>query len=245
MKYAVIAPPHILDMIEYQATFHMALGQWLVWHGKYKEWYIKRIRAGDFVMVDNGAAEPEDERVRFDLIVDACRQIRADEIVLPDVLRDKEATIEATVSNAVHVAPPNRVIVPQGSTIDEWVECLKILDDKLEGKYATIGIPKHLELCEGGRIAALNKAPLNILDEHHIHLFGVLENPHREISNALKAYPWIRSIDTGAAIAWAQNGRWIGEETVHYSLDNWKPADRAMTALNIDTIHMWGYDERD
>lgn len=238
MKVAVIVPPaHIKMPYARRTSYHMALGQWLVKYPMYYTHFKERARYGDFIMVDNGAAEPEDERAEWEDIVKAANDVNADEIVLLDVIKDSEATIASTVQSARGIHPMRRCVVPQGTTWDEWVYCLGEIELQLGGKFHTIGIAKHLEALEGGRVKAL-KLLRGHRKVYNIHMFGVYKYPEAEIRNARAEYPFIRGIDSGAPIAYAQHSRWIGED-VHYSLEEHRDPDTRFTDLNVDTMIGW------
>lgn len=238
MKTAVIVPPAYINWAYARRTsYHMALGQWLVKYPTYLYHFTEMHRRGDFIMVDNGAAEPEDERVPFTDVVAFADKVRADEIVLLDVIKDSEATITSTVQSARGIHPMRRCVVPQGKTWDEWVYCLGEIELQLGGKFATIGVAKHLEALEGGRVKAL-KLLRGHRKVYNIHMFGLYKYPEAEIANALEEYGQIRGIDSGAPIAYAQYSRWIGED-VHYSLEENTEPDRRFTDLNIDTMVGW------
>lgn len=238
MKTAVIVPPRFLKQVGRQTSYHMALGQWLVKHPSYMAWYNRAHQQGDFIMVDNGAAEPEGERVEWYEVSRAAGYINADEIVLLDVLKDAEQTVFHTLASARGVPERHRCIVPQGGTLGEWLHCYTELHRLLDGRYATIGIAKHLERLEGGRAEALRMLPGYAKTNYNIHLFGIWQAPHDEIRACRKVWPRIRGIDSGAPIAYAQNGRWIGE-ACHFSLDEYLEPEGHYINLNIDTMVGW------
>lgn len=238
MKTAVIVPPSYLSHIGFQTGYHMALGQWLVKYPAYLDWYRTAHVRGDFIMVDNGAAEPEEERVSWTDVLMAANTINADEIVLPDVLRDGTATLKQTMLVAHQIPYKNRCIIPQGRIWSEWLDCFQKLHHELNGRYATIGIAKHLERLEGGRVEALRMLPDHVKLHYNIHLFGFYQAPHDEIKACRQTGLSIRGVDSGAPIAYAQNARWIGEG-VHYSLDEYMKPDERFVNLNIDTLMGW------
>lgn len=238
MKTAVIVPPKYLTHVGRQSSYHMALGQWLVRYPVYSDWYKKCHKLGDFIMVDNGAAEPEEERVHWGDVLVAANDIHADEVVLPDVLKDSRATVYQILRVAATVPSQSRCIVPQGGTWGEWLDCFSKLHDGLHGQYATIGIAKHLERLEGGRAEAIRMLPSYVKFNYNFHLFGVWQAPQDEIVSARGAHDYLRGIDTGAPIAYAQNLRWIGEN-VHFSLAEDVEPNVNFININIDTMIGW------
>lgn len=240
MKLATIAPPQYAKHIAH-AGYHMALGQHLMDDPTYLNVYRTVHRRGGFILVDNGAAEG-DIRPFIDVVAVA-NEIGADEIAMPDVLRDGPATFEvASDPYALGLVPPHRrMMIPQGNSWEEWRECARSMVQTLD--FATIGIPKHLERLEWGRgraLLILNE--LGVLSEYNIHLLGVWADAEAEVRRALSVYRNIRGIDTGAPIAYAQNGNPL-HGARHYSLE-WNDdgqADGMLIDANIHLMEHWCY----
>lgn len=231
MKLAVIAPKHFLPMTTITGLgFHMALGQELYRDIKYRDAYLKLHRRGHFIMVDNGAAEGD--VLPFDQVVFAANTIRADEIVMPDVLRDGPKTVKAATNSEAQklVSPNRRVIVPQGNSWEEWEQCLRSLVEAMP--FATVGIAKHLERLEGGR-----KTALDIIKAYgwqgrfNVHMLGCYKQPINEAKVA-STYKFVRSLDTGAPVAYAQAGVTLTDKS-HYSLGWDSNADSNLVRKNI------------
>lgn len=238
MKLAVIAPPKALGLIDNQG-YNFALGQELCRDGAYHKWHEVAAYEGRFIIVDNGAAEPEEERVAFKDIEVMSRGI-ADEIILPDKLRDASWTLEHSLDGDVLSKVPSRkrFVVPQGKDWNEWKECLHMMFTI--AIPATIGIAKWIEGgLPGGRPQAL-KYILEAGYHHHchVHLLGIYEKPFEEARNAYKVYPGIRGVDTGASIAYAQQGAEISDNE-HYSLQ-WEGSVHARLAMqNISALRKY------
>ena len=217
MKVAHIMPPLFYPNYVHVAYF-MALGQWLVKDEGYKHMVRFHIRNGSFCIVDNGAAEPREERVEFWRIVEEARDIGADEIVMPDTMLNADRTLEDTKAAMYLVPKKRRMVVPQGQTWEEWQYCLEALFEEVD--FASIGLGKFLEKFEGGRVRALQiLRDLDYLDQFHIHLLGCgTARPCQELERAVLEYNDIRGVDTGAAAAWAQNDQLVSETNVRYSL---------------------------
>lgn len=206
MKYAVIghwqtiARPAIWDR-----GYHFALGQELLRSDNYIDTYKLVHANGGHIIVDNGAAE--NEVPPFMWLVEAAKRIGADEIILPDVLRDGEATYRMTCAKEVleAVPPPKRFIVPQGTDYRSWWSCLTKIKQNLNGQFATIGLPKHMEAWDGGRARALQMlVDCGIAKNYHIHMLGIYANPWKEIEAVKKVWRGIRGLDTGLPVACAQ-----------------------------------------
>lgn len=222
MKLAIISPAEHLPVIEqYVLAYHFALGQYLLGDSDYWNWYRRAQARGQFIIVDNGAAEPESERAPFHQIMDLALTMDVDEIILPDKLRDKEATLDMSLDSNIlkHIPNRKRMVVPQGSTWHAWSDCLHTLMSYCDP--ASIGVPKWLEEWEGGRPRALEIIVNHGYEKRaHIHLLGIHSRPFAEVANALKVYKGIRGLDTAAPVAYAQHSKTICDD-VHYSL-SWK-----------------------
>jgi len=200
--------------------------------------YFKRIRRrGYFVMLDNGT--PEGVPLDHSELVKAYKIVQPDELVLPDVLEDSQATLEASytfLQNYEEIVPPrNRMFVPQGKTVEEWEWCLDEFENSRH-TFETIGVPKHMEGKEGGRVACLQAIERRGLHKkYHVHMLGCHKEPVKEVRYAIAACPWIRGIDTAAPYAYAQAGKDItcGE---HYGYTWGRDFDEERASWNIDAL---------
>lgn len=198
-------PEHLSVLRKHEGTWHMVLGQWAYKDYRYRQLYKIRASMGHFVMVDNGAAEPVEERVPFGHIFECCWW--ASEFVLPDVMKDAEATLRASNAHEVLRLLPKekRAVCPQGSTWAEWEYCLMEFTKRLD--FNTICVPKHLEVLTGGRGMAMD-----IIKRHNLHFFRNIHwlgcGTRYPVEEAQVAANWaVRSIDSAAPLAWAQNGQ--------------------------------------
>jgi hypothetical protein len=215
--------------------YHMILSQEAMRDRMYRGELARLAKRGHFSIIDNGAAEGD--QLPFEQVVTVANQVGADEIIMPDVLFDGKATLKATTDpTALSMVPPiRRMVVPQGNSWEEWEECLVSLLMTID--FASIGLAKHLERLEGGRAYASKVIHKHALDlNHNIHLLGVWASPYDEITCEYACN--IRGIDTGAAIAYAQNGRLVTSDE-HYSLDWNGPYDSRIAERNIGILNDW------
>jgi len=217
MKLALISDFAGLGILNsMRLTYHLVLAQYLLEDTQYAEFYKERSRRGDFIMMDNGAAEGS--LLTSKQLYDAMQMLHVDEVVLPDVLRDAEATIEKTMDRDVLEIIPARMraVVPQGETFEEWTGCANFFVSNME--FATMCIPKHTEQFGDGRVNILTFIQqMGWHNSYNIHLLGVWGEPRIEVP-ALKAIaPWVRGIDTAAPFAYAQKGRSIRVKSEHIS----------------------------
>jgi len=210
MKLALIAPVKYLSYWGALTDYHMALTHLVLSNDEYAKHFWMMSNRGHYVILDNSVVELG-SAVTFDDLIEAAEQINATEIILPDVLDNREATLklaEDCLSKAWLKGLFRKykfMVVPQGDTFPEFIQCYKDLCD-LPGK-CTIGIPKRLgrffkheetdSRTRGlGRYFALlemeRRGIINTSKPHH--LLGIYDNP-LEI-HLLSKYNWIRGVDT-------------------------------------------------
>lgn len=180
---------------------------------KYARFFNEQHRRGRYIIMDNSAYElpkPYTIEELWELVV----MYGASELVLPDVLKEQEATGVATrdaLIDLIGLASQHQIrrylkqvmIVPQGKEMFEWVvsleELLSAVDTYVPYLHVTVGIAKHTNSFPGGRLKILDYL-LNKYNEphrfHNIHMLGISENPTvlREISLAFGSK--VRSIDS-------------------------------------------------
>lgn len=232
MKYALITPPSGKWLLSnYDLAYHFVLPQYLD-DQEYRRMYQVHASHGHFLMMDNGAAEMG-ESVPVDWLASWANTIRADEIVMPDVLDDCNATLRRTHEALEFFPPRARAFCPQGKTWDEWEHCASRM---VSMGGATLCIAKRYERLPGGRVHALQLIKRHKWDEKfNIHLLGIDTNPIAEIIAAREVYAAIRGVDSAAAIAYAQTGRALdcGE---HVAVDWNAPFDDAQAVSNVLSI---------
>jgi hypothetical protein len=200
--------------------------------------YFERIRRrSNFVMLDNGT--PEGTPLSYEQLLEAYNIVQPDELILPDVLENAEETLKDTFTflklYEEEVPPIRRMVVPQGTSVDEWEWCL---DEFVSSRFAfeTIGVPKHMEGKEGGRVACLQAIERRGLHRlHHVHMLGCYEQPVMEVRRAMAACPWVRGIDTAAPFAYAQAGEDI-QCGKHIGYAWGKDFDEERASWNIDAL---------
>lgn len=138
MQVALICPPSLLKKYGILTRYHLTLPH-LVHQQRYKDFYQERSRLGDFVILDNGAAEHVEFGARH--LHTLARDMEVDEIVAHDVLADCDATIERVGKFASHVDSDFKYMaVAQGKS---EADVIRAIHEYLKmGWISTIGIPK-------------------------------------------------------------------------------------------------------
>lgn len=133
-QFAPVCPIHLLEEMQHRrfaGTYHLPLAHDVVRHpARYYNLFSRMYPRK--VILDNSVIELGSS-VNLDVIREAADSTQADVIVLPDVLLDKDATIEACStalenwSGALKIDKSSNsrkfMIVPQGRTLSEWIEC--------------------------------------------------------------------------------------------------------------------------
>lgn len=205
MKFAPIIPyPDDADLMSL-SSYHLLIATEVFrnlqdWTRKARLWR----KRGDFIILDNGA--PEEGAMPLNLLLEIAEDIRPDEIVLPDVIDDSEATLQVLGDNycAIRRIPERqRFFVPQGLSLDERVDCLK----RAPFRFGTLGIPKRSKVnIHGSRVNAVKPF---IEGNWNIHLLGFLGNPLTELEQVRAIAHRIRGVDSAAPAAFAQHEAWI------------------------------------
>jgi len=138
LKLALIAPISYLSWVK-QSDIGFVLAH-LCFERVYKKFYANLEL---YKILDNAAYETG-KPLSPEALFRIAREIGADEIILPDVLLNKQATIEL-VTEAISKLPKQHTwqVVPQGQDDLEFIECLLELQDNPD--IDIIGLPIWLD----------------------------------------------------------------------------------------------------
>lgn len=216
MKAATILPTPYLHLIK-DDTYHMCLAHLIDVDPTYTAFYEqigKNKDNGKYLIMDNGVIEG-DQRPIEELVKKAL-MIGADELILPDVFLDKDATLEKSYEALRYVKdnfPIGLMAVPQGKDLDEWLDCANAM---LDWDIDCIGIPKVLTKVLGrdGRLNVLHMLG-NRLRGLDVHLLGCWTSPIEAtlIERAVKngdIRP-VRGIDSAIAYVYSREGILISD----------------------------------
>lgn len=150
------------------------------------------------IILDNGAAEGKAD---VGMLYKMAELLHPSEVVCPDALRDMDKTLKLFHAHALDLSKyAERVmIVPQGNTVVEWVECLQKMMTSREWDELpriTIGIPKVLDSFPGGRSSVMAWMDDNALvHDVYFHLLGQ-QRDVGQVVRLLNYFPYIRSWDS-------------------------------------------------
>lgn len=205
--------------------YHMSLYQEIIKKDEYLDFY-KQIRniSDSFIIMDNGAAEgcnPTPEE-----LLDAYRLLEPHEIVLPDVVSNRQETQKQSLralnlftSMGLH-RQYQIMAVPQGTTFTQWLSCATTFIRQPE--ITTIGVSKFVsKLLKDNFNPGTNvrkKCVEHLLaimkaygrEDMQIHLLGCYYDVG-ELTEIEKAFPGrVRSTDSAIAYVFARNGKTVG-----------------------------------
>ena len=219
MLAGIACPISLLEACAAQGHYHMALSHLILESEEYRDFYRRMSKRGDFVSVDNGVVE-EGEALPLQKVLEAAHMVRAQEVVLPDILYDSPGTYRVTADALDYLREHGCLgdfkwmAVPHGKTFREWLDCYLSLLRK-EG-ITTIGISMFdHDLLPDGRPQLLDALEtLDLVDpSKDYHCLGCW-NDLREmwfLAHLCAESPtfygprpirrtWIRSADTGIPV---------------------------------------------
>lgn len=148
MKLAPISAPQWAQEIQ-RGDYHMVIAPWALKYRRLAEHYSSGLRPmSAWVMMDSGVFEGHDLTV--ETLHSAAVLVRANEVILPDVIRQAKSTLQAsyqalmklrkmnfptlagvlpvgdvyTGKVGTRLGPEHVMFIPHGETMEEWWECL-------------------------------------------------------------------------------------------------------------------------
>jgi hypothetical protein len=240
----------------------LVLAQELARDWQYADNYQRGLSAvaqDDYVILDNGAYEGDPVTNKY--LFNAALNIDANEIVLPDVMRDPEGTVEKaraaltaydqwrldllTVPR-VHVRDHRFMAVLQSSgSMGEVHDMFNVLADIPQ--ITTIGIPRHfVDFDKYFRWQVLSNVNLTeYRSRFAFHLLG--QNPKFPDEAFVIAgdFPWVRSVDSSMpynyTLAGAKLDPWTRcERPARYFDKDWmQQVDLNLLTENVNTYMRW------
>lgn len=212
MKAALVSPTSLLEQVQPFSDYHLILTYKVIYSRRYQAFYAARSKAGDYIILDNGAVEKGGRSVPLRDIVLAAVLTKPNVVVLPDYLFDSHRTLDE-LENALR-SPQLRFLrkvlpniqlcaVIQGLDQDDWLECFGILNDPRNGIDA-LGIPKVTGQIFGHRWVVLEKIQKKV--KKTCHLFGVWWQDSLDDITREAQFPFVEGVDTPKPIRLAAYG---------------------------------------
>lgn len=241
MEIATIVPTSHLCFTE-QDGYKMALAHVAKEDRRYFEFFKE---TEGFTILDNGAAELG-EGVGFDSFYEMAMKLEPDEIVVPDVLLDAEATIQRAqdfYESGMYLGPwDRRMGVPQGKTLEEYRESLAYF---LEQEWVTtIGISRFvskIDINYSHRWTLLARIPELLESDKEIHMLGCSTDPLEFCTIDRRLPGRIRGADSGIAAIFTQAGMRLanGDLKPNIELDFSNRYDVPNSDLLMENVVAW------
>ena len=216
MRTAIVSPVEYLFNVQPFSSYHLVLTHLVIHNHRYQEFYRQRSKAGEYVILDNGAVEKNGHSVPMRDVVTAAMLIKPTVVVLPDFLFDGERTLDELESTAKspglrflkRIHPEVKIaVVVQGIDRAEWLESFDVLNG-IDG-VDLLCIPKVTAQTFGTRWKALELVKRRV--RKPCHLLGswwqaTLDDVKREA-----AFPFVQGIDTPKPIRLAVQGKSLAQ----------------------------------
>lgn len=242
MKIALIAPQ---SMLQLNTRTDVALVLPRMLHDPDTIKYFRDSRV--YKILDNGVAEGD--QYDFKTILNMAREIRADEVVIPDTLAQANATIRQAVETealCIEFAEFNYMGVIQGYSIMDMLKCLAVFNDMPH--VNVVGIPRITAEALGHR-GARSDMVREVLRRYpgrfEIHCLGSTRFTFEP--QVLSQYPQIRSMDTSLPIYLGMAGKDLGtigrttpaRPKEFFDYDKPTTAQWAIIARNCRLYQLW------
>lgn len=191
----------------------------------------------EFIILDNSVIELG-EAMHAQKLLEVAELIRPDCIVLPDILGDTGATIEAA-RNASELkdSPFGLMKVPQGETTEDLVTCIRWLYENMnrEGHDDIWGIPRWISNKFGSRQSIVQYIN-QLCESPRIHLLGM--SKHLEDDLRCCSFPNVMGIDSAnPLVAGSRHAKMRIGDAHHYSRDAYWDWDREFTSAMWDNVN--------
>ena len=203
MKIALITPIDLLDLAAL-SDYHLLLPQ-LFLNKRYREFYDD---VPGFKILDNGANE--DFVTDFRELQDIAHAWSVDEIVVPDILGDCNATIDLARSFEKYAQPNDfrYVGVAQGRTLSEVVKCITYFEHN--EWVSTLALPRVLNTIHKTQRFNLIEPIAKEYRFDAIHCLGA-SSWIREVV-AIDALGIVRGMDTSLPVVLGLDGRSLADD---------------------------------
>jgi len=243
MKVALISPTNLLNDIQPYSNYHLTLSHKIIYDKAYQEFYRARSKAGDFILLDNSAAEKHGRSIPFKDVVLAAVLTKPSVVFLPDFMFDSHRTLEEleNVFKSPHIRFMRRVLpetkiaaVVQGASPEDWMMCFSVLNS-LQG-LDVLGIPMLTTQIFGNRWKALEAIKKKV--KKQCHLLGFWKTAPLSDLTLESKYDFVMGIDTAKMVRLATEGKTLAQwnDVSHNKayIDNNHNVDRELLKANCE-----------
>lgn len=243
MKLALI-PPYSQMITTVRTDYQLVLPEHLA-NKQYQEAYITARRNGDYLILDNGAAEGN--LLSHGELRGMALGLMVNEIVVPDVLGNMDETLQLT-KDFFRFGVDHRfkyMGVVQGKTFDECCACVEAYYETF-GEITVLGIPRHLiSTCDDDQVRS--NLALYIRRTHpgyQVHLLGTNPEYIRELKDKQHEFhiAGVRGVDTSAPYNYAYYAKSLLDGDIALRPDNYFDVSISQTQAlnyNIELLKTW------
>jgi hypothetical protein len=234
MRSALIAPTSFLYDVQPFSDYHLVLSHKIIYDYQYQKFYHERSKAGDYILLDNSAAEKNGRSIPLKDVVLAAMLVKPSVVFLPDFMFDSMRTLEEleNVFNSPHLRLMRRylpeteiAVVVQGASPEDWMMCFNVLNS-LPG-VDILGIPMLTTQVFGSRSKALELIKKKV--KKKCHLLGFWRDTPLEEIKKEREYDFVMGIDTAKPARLAVQGKGLSE---------WTSLERDKTFIDRDHNHV-------
>ena len=216
MRAALIAPDNLLRSVQPYSDYHLILTHKVIYSNVYQKFFKERSKAGDYILLDNSAAEKHGRSVPLKDVVLAAVLTKPHVVFLPDFMFDSHRTLEELEN--VLVSPHLRFLrntmpdikiaaVVQGASPEDWIMCFNVLNS-LDG-IDVLGVPMLTTQVFGARWKALDLIKKRV--KKPCHLLGFWKTAPLSDLEAESQYSFAMGIDTSKVVRLAVEGKSFDE----------------------------------
>ncbi|PPK63352.1 hypothetical protein V5P93_002321 [Actinokineospora auranticolor] len=209
IEFSVIAPPDYLDAFVAQAParVHHVAAQHVLNDPLYRDFFHREAGRGAEIIIDNGVFDLGEALPAEDLVA-AARAVNAKEIILPDVMGDGPATIQASDEAAREIQDLSDefrlCVVLHAATDKEW---LRTYDYFASSAYVgAIALPASRKPASDELLCRTRWTATRFLENHGLvedrityRLLGLGRTGHLELAEQ-REHEWIASVDGAAPV---------------------------------------------
>lgn len=185
------------------SDYHLCLAHLVLRYPEYADIYASCVKNGEHVILDNGAAEGQDWKDVTDLHA-ARSKIAAQEVIPPDVIGDRVAT----VSGIGMWSGRESLLLPaiQGRSLEDWFACLGQVMELCAPEV--VAVPKAVKRFLS-RISLTIRAH-TVYPSLKFHWLGLEEHVSEEVGYNVPEY--VRGIDMKYPITAGRAGRYLEKD---------------------------------
>lgn len=212
MNFCVITPTAGLRSFATRSHSHMVLAHQYEKDAAYREFYLERRAAGDFIFLDNGVYEDAyDERKHLTAIM----HLRPHVAILPDIICKGPESLNRSLKFLIRYKeefPSTQwMLIPQGRTVTEWYLVMQQVTQIFDEDQIWIGLtrflPTHTAPLEPTIRVKLAQHLKGIWPKVNLHCMGMCAGSINELT-LLAKQDLVTSIDSSCAV-WRG---WLGYE---------------------------------